>query len=142
MSRTARVSYEEATDRPAVDELITGLVGSWPLVVVLTVILVGWMLANFTTWAWSWAPYPFVLINLFLSSQAAYTAPITLMGSARGVAVDRKRAIADYEINGSAEAGLVMEQDKPDTGMVKLTALRTQVAEVLGATLASQGDQA
>ena len=142
MSHTARANYEQATDRPALDELIAGWVGSWPFMIVLTAILTAWTLANVAVWAWQWDPYPFVLMNLFLSFQAAYTAPVILMSSARGAAADRKRAIADYEINVRAEAGVAAMQEKLDAGLAELAALRTQVAELLGISLASRGGTA
>ena len=50
-----------------------------------------------------WDPYPFILMNLFLSLQAAYTAPVLMMSQNRLAARDRLEAHNDYEINRKAE---------------------------------------
>ncbi len=66
-------------------------------------ILIGWAWLNLTAWIHHWDPYPFILMNLFLSLQAAYTAPMLMMSQNRLAARDRLEAHNDYEINRKAE---------------------------------------
>ena len=63
----------------------------------------GWAWLNLTAWINHWDPYPFILMNLFLSLQAAYTAPMLMMSQNRLAARDRLEAHNDYEINRKAE---------------------------------------
>ncbi|MGH8898544.1 MAG: DUF1003 domain-containing protein [Egibacteraceae bacterium] len=79
-------------------------VGSWRFIIIQTVILVAWIILNVTAWIRHWDPYPFILLNLTLSFQAAYAAPIIMMSQNRTSAFDRAQAHADYDINQKAEA--------------------------------------
>jgi uncharacterized membrane protein len=62
----------------------------------------------------AWDPYPFILLNLMLSFQAAYTAPIIMMSQNRQSEVDRRRALADYQVNLRAEADITLLHQKID----------------------------
>jgi uncharacterized membrane protein len=79
-------------------------VGSWPFIITQSVLLAAWILANGVLIA-SWLggkpfdPYPFILLNLVLSFQAAYTGPVVMMSQNRQAAKDRDEAEHDYEIN-------------------------------------------
>jgi uncharacterized membrane protein len=66
-------------------------VGSWSFIITQSVVLLLWLAIN-ATQAWAWDPYPFILLNLFLSFQAAYTGPILVMSANRQAEVDRGRA--------------------------------------------------
>jgi uncharacterized membrane protein len=59
-----------------------------------------------------WDPYPFILLNLMLSFQAAYAAPIIMMSQNRQAAIDRIEAKHDYEVNQKAELEIELVQDK------------------------------
>lgn len=63
-----------------------------------------WVILNITAWIRHWDPYPFILMNLVLSLQAAYTAPMIMMSQNRQAARDRIEAHNDYEVNQKAEA--------------------------------------
>ena len=67
------------------------------------VVLAAWMAVNVAASLHHWDPYPFILLNLVLSSVAAIQAPIILMSQNREEARDRIRAVADYEVNLKAE---------------------------------------
>lgn len=82
---------------------VAAIVGSWSFIVVQSVLLVAWAWLNVTAWTHHWDPYPFILMNLFLSLQAAYTAPMLMMSQNRLAARDRLEAHNDYEINRKAE---------------------------------------
>jgi uncharacterized membrane protein len=62
-----------------------------------------WILLNITAYVQHWDPYPFILMNLLLSTQAAYTAPMIMMSQNRQAAKDRIEAHNDYLVNQKAE---------------------------------------
>ena len=88
---------ERAADR------VAKLVGSWRFIVVQSILLVIWVVLNIVGWLAAWDPYPFILLNLFLSLQAAYTAPMLMMSQNRQAQLDRLQADHDYKINIKAE---------------------------------------
>ena len=77
--------------------------GSWRFIIIQSCILVVWVALNVTAYVQRWDPYPFILLNLVLSFQAAYAAPIIMMSQNRQEAKDRLRAEHDYEVNVKAE---------------------------------------
>ncbi|MBI1880986.1 MAG: DUF1003 domain-containing protein [Chloroflexi bacterium] len=79
------------------------VVGSWKFIIIQSTILTGWVILNVTAWVSHWDPYPFILMNLVLSLQAAYTAPVIMMSQNRQTARDRLEAHNDYLINQKAE---------------------------------------
>jgi uncharacterized membrane protein len=80
--------------------------GSWRFIIIQSVILAIWVLLNVIAWIDHWDPYPFILLNLALSFQAAYAAPIIMMSQNRQADKDRLMAEHDYEINTKAEEEL------------------------------------
>jgi len=82
---------------------VAALMGSWPFIIVQTAILGVWMTLNVVGLIRHWDPYPFILMNLLLSTQAAYAAPIIMMSQNRQAARDRLEAHNDFEINRKAE---------------------------------------
>lgn len=79
------------------------LMGSWTFIIVQSVILAFWVAINVTAYVYRWDPYPFILLNLALSFQAAYAAPIIMMSQNRQATKDRLAAENDYQINVKAE---------------------------------------
>lgn len=83
-------------------DLIAKWLGSWTFLIVQSSVLMIWVLLNVERLA-SFDPYPFILLNLFLSFQAAYATPLLLMSSNRTAAKDReiltKDLAADMETN-------------------------------------------
>jgi uncharacterized membrane protein len=110
-------------------DAVTGMVGSWRFILVQSTILALWITANVIGWISHWDPYPFILLNLALSFQAAYTAPFILMSQNREQEIDRQAAAEDYRINIKAELEIELLHQKID-------ALREQ--EVLALTRAVQ----
>lgn len=82
---------------------IAAVAGSWRFILTQTVLLAFWVLLNITAYIKHWDPYPFILLNLALSLQAAYTAPMIMISQNRQSARDRYVANSDYEINLKAE---------------------------------------
>jgi uncharacterized membrane protein len=83
---------------------VAKIVGSWKFIIIQSVILVAWAGLNMVAWFSHWDPYPFILMNLFLSLQAAYTAPVIMMSQNRQAMKDRIEAHNDFLINEKAEA--------------------------------------
>ncbi|CAN5267895.1 DUF1003 domain-containing protein [soil metagenome] len=85
-------------------DAVAARVGSWRFIIIQSMLLIVWVTLNLMAWVQAWDPYPFILLNLFLSLQAAYTAPMLMMSQNRQADLDRLRAEHDYEINLKAEA--------------------------------------
>lgn len=88
------------------DKVATGM-GSWKFIIIQTIIVIIWMALNAVGWCYHWDIYPFILLNLVFSTQAAYAAPIIMMAQNRASERDREHAEADYRVN--VEAKLEIE---------------------------------
>jgi uncharacterized membrane protein len=97
-----------------ISDWVAATVGSWRFVIIQTILMVCWLLINIFAWVQAWDPYPFILLNLVLSFQAAYTAPIIMMSQNRQSEVDRKRLQEDYDINLKAELEIELLHQKID----------------------------
>lgn len=73
--------------------------GSWKFIIWQTLIVIIWMVLNIIGLINHWDPYPFILLNLIFSTQAAYAAPIIMMSQNRQSERDRLHAEADYQTN-------------------------------------------
>jgi len=82
---------------------VAAVAGSWTFIIIQSIILAIWVALNTVAWARHWDPYPFILMNLVLSLQAAYTAPVIMMSQNRQADRDRMEAHNDYLINQKAE---------------------------------------
>lgn len=129
-----RTAMKKRRERPAVQQMplgpriadaVAAMVGSWPFIIVQSCLLLIWMILNVTAWIQHWDPYPFILLNLALSFQAAYAAPFIMMSQNRQAAIDRLAAEHDYDINIKAELEIELLHQKIDL-------LReTEIAELL-----------
>jgi uncharacterized membrane protein len=95
-----------------VSDKVAAIMGSWRFIIIQSVILAFWVLLNVVAIVQHWDPYPFILLNLMLSFQAAYAAPIIMMSQNRQAAIDRVEAKHDYEVNQKAELEIELLQDK------------------------------
>jgi uncharacterized membrane protein len=93
---------------------VAATMGSWPFIIIQTVILAIWIVLNVTAYVQQWDPYPFILLNLALSFQAAYAAPFIMMSQNRQAAIDRAAAQTDYGINAKAELEIELLHQKID----------------------------
>ena len=84
-------------DRVA-DAVATGM-GSWRFIIIQTIFVLIWMALNVIGFINHWDAYPFILLNLIFSTQAAYAAPIIMMSQNRQSARDRIQAQEDYQTN-------------------------------------------
>lgn len=86
-----------------VADWVAATVGSWRFIIIQSLLLMVWIALNVTGYVLRWDPYPFILLNLALSFQAAYTAPIIMMSQNRQSEIDRQHAEFDYRVNVKAE---------------------------------------
>lgn len=73
--------------------------GSWRFIILQTIMVILWMGLNLVGFFYHWDVYPFILLNLLFSTQAAYAAPIIMMSQNRQSERDRMQAQADYQTN-------------------------------------------
>src|SRR6266487_3316236 len=78
-------------------------VGSWPFIIIQSCVLALWLIVNSLAWINHWDPYPFILLNLALSFQAAYSAPFVMMSQNRQATKDRLTAENDYKTDVKGE---------------------------------------
>jgi uncharacterized membrane protein len=102
-----RHAGEGRTSGEKIADGVAAKVGSWPFIIVQSSLLALWIIGNaFLIRDWlggkPFDPYPFILLNLMLSFQAAYTGPFVLMSQNRQSARDRDEAEHDYEVNRKA----------------------------------------
>jgi len=103
MAKEIKNWHEEHIDISTVgqklaDSVATGM-GSWRFIIIQTIIVAIWMGLNVLGFVQHWDPYPFILLNLLFSTQAAYAAPIIMMAQNRQSDRDRAQAQADYQTN-------------------------------------------
>jgi uncharacterized membrane protein len=98
-----RVFEEQLTFGQRTADWVAGTMGSWAFIIAQSLALLLWIVLNVIGWIKHWDPYPFILMNLMLSMQAAYAAPIIMMSQNRQAARDRLEAHNDYLINLKAE---------------------------------------
>jgi len=107
-----QVILETMTRGQRVADRVAVSVGSWPFIIIQSILLCFWMAFNVYLavmehnhpgFLRAWDPYPFILLNLVLSFQAAYTGPVVMMSQNRQNEKDRVAAQNDYEINKKAE---------------------------------------
>ncbi len=102
---------------------VAATVGSWRFIIIQSCILAFWLALNITGIVFRWDPYPFILLNLMLSFQAAYAAPFVMMSQNRQSEKDRLTAQNDYLINckGEEEVRFIMDHlDHQDTVLLQL----------------------
>lgn len=116
-----------------ITDKIVSIIGSWQFIIFQTLLIIFWGIVNVIAWIEHWDPYPFILLNLFLSLQAAYAGPVIMMSQNRQAALDRLEAHNDFLVNLRAEQeinGLVRvvndQQQKIDEMHEMLLALKNK----------------
>jgi uncharacterized membrane protein len=117
---------------------VAATVGSWRFVIVQSVLLGTWIILNMMAIINHWDPYPFILLNLILSFQAAYAAPIIMMSQNRQSEVDRRHAEHDYRINVKAELEIELLHKKVDALREREILKLISIIERLSAHLAPE----
>jgi len=95
---------EEATFGERVADAVAGFGGSWTFIISFLVALLGYAALSLLRGTQSWDPYPFILLNLFLSMLAAIQAPVIMMSQNRQDTKDRLRSELDFDVNRRAES--------------------------------------
>jgi uncharacterized membrane protein len=103
ISKMEQAAEVQRTAGERVADYFAAVVGSWPFIIVQTIILLAWVAINVVAWSLRWDPYPFILLNLMLSFQAAYAGPIILMSQNRQTRLSEQRNRLDLQINLLAE---------------------------------------
>jgi len=101
------VEEDQMTVGQRVADKVADTIGSWPFIITQTIILTIWITLNVVAqinhWGWAWDVYPFILLNLALSFQAAYSGPVIMMSQNRQALKDRLAAEIDHDVNTKAE---------------------------------------
>jgi uncharacterized membrane protein len=124
------VVKEQLTLGQRASDWIADKVGSWEFIIGQSLLLSIWALLNVTAWVLHWDPYPFILMNLLLSLQAAYTAPMIMMSQNRKADRDRIEAHIDYEINVTAENEIKVILDNLEAQNVVIAELHHMLEEI------------
>jgi len=98
------VIEEEATFGQRIADRVAGFGGSWTFILTFLTVLVIYTIVNITLGRSAWDPYPFILLNLFLSMLAAIQAPVIMMSQNRQDTKDRLRSELDFDVNRRAES--------------------------------------
>ena len=98
---------ETLTYGQRIADAVANSMGSWAFIIGQSIFVVIWMALNVVGFIRHWDVYPFILLNLIFSTQAAYAAPIIMMAQNRQSERDRLQAQADYDTN--VEAKLEIE---------------------------------
>lgn len=114
------------------DSVAKGM-GSWRFIIIQTILVALWMTLNIVGFIYHWDVYPFILLNLLFSTQAAYAAPIIMMAQNRQNDRDRVQAQADYQTNIDAKLGIEalslklksIEIEKLDKIIIMLNEMKT-----------------
>jgi len=104
----------QLTTGQKIADTVASTMGSWRFIIIQTTILLFWIALNVTAYIQHWDPYPFILLNLALSFQAAYAAPFIMMSQNRQQDIDRRAAETDYHINIKAELEIELLHQKLD----------------------------
>jgi uncharacterized membrane protein len=112
-------------------DVVASNMGSWRFIIIQSAILTVWIILNVTAYVERWDPYPFILLNLALSFQAAYAAPFIMMSQNRQQDVDRLAAEHDYQVNIKAELEIELLHEKIDKlRELEVTQLTQAVADL------------
>lgn len=98
------VEEERMTVGQRIADKVADTIGSWPFIIAQSIILISWITLNVTLRPdQRWDIYPFILLNLALSFQAAYSGPVIMMSQNRQASKDRLAAEVDHDVNTKAE---------------------------------------
>jgi uncharacterized membrane protein len=135
---TNQAFIDERTFGQRMADRIAGFGGSWPFILLFLGFLAGWMALNAGVLAprhEAFDPYPFILLNLVLSTLAALQAPVIMMSQNRQGERDRMNAANDYEVNLKAEMEIRALHDRLDTlqdeSWVELVRLQREQIDLL-----------
>lgn len=122
----------EATFGEHLADVITGGIATWTFILIQSTIIIAWTTYNLLFKKSGFDPYPFVLLNLFLSFQAAYTAPAIMMSQKRQNINDSRRNEIESNINVKTDLELYQLHEKIDSIKDKdITEIKTIMKELI-----------
>ncbi|MFI5266017.1 MAG: DUF1003 domain-containing protein [Chloroflexota bacterium] len=125
-------AHEARTVGEQIADAASEAIGSWRFIIIQTVLVIIWVIVNITGFILQWDPYPFILLNLMFSVQAAYTGPILLLAGNRQAAKDRKMAERDDQ-----ELGMILKLQQEQMDILALlreaNAKHLEILEILHA---------
>lgn len=132
-------AYDAASAGERLADGIAAAIGSWRFLIVQSVIVVGWVVLNLLAlFRWHWDPYPFILLNLAFSTQAAYTGPVLLLAGNRQAQKDRltleHASLEADKADQQNEAILQAIRENTEATLQILRHVRPQVTTATGGT--------
>jgi uncharacterized membrane protein len=103
IAKMEQLAQLERTTGERIADGFAHVIGSWTFIIIQSFILAGWVTLNAVAAVRHWDPYPFILLNLALSFQAAYASPIIMMSQNRQARLSERRNHLDLQINLLAE---------------------------------------
>lgn len=115
VSRNINIEHEKNyTFGERLADRVASFGGSWTFLILFSAVIIGWVVLNSVMLAGGFDPYPYILLNLFLSMLASIQAPVIMMSQNRQAAKDRLSAAHDYEVNLKAEIEIMALHEKLD----------------------------
>jgi uncharacterized membrane protein len=141
VARNVAKEFEEhLTLGQKISDGVAEMMGSWRFIIIQSTLLAAWVVLNISAYINHWDPYPFILLNLALSFQAAYAAPIIMMSQNRQAEKDRMQSRNDYEVDMKAEMEIMQLHEKfnelRDSYWADLVRMQQQQIEMLERLLA------
>lgn len=118
---------ENETWKDKLADKITEIAGSWSFIIIFVIVLISWMIINVLLALNAFDPYPFILLNLFLSCVSALQAPIIMMSQNRAAQKDTLRGKNDYKTDLKSE--LILEELHDQ--MTKITSNQNKILKLL-----------
>jgi uncharacterized membrane protein len=126
--------YEDIDEKASLGERLADklsvFAGSWKFIIFFALIMAVWITANWNLGANAFDPFPFILLNLTLSTLAALQAPVILMAQNRQAAKDRAVAQNDFQVNLKNEVEIADLHRKIDT-LTDAMAIQTRLVNAL-----------
>ena len=146
ISKNTTITHDETkTAGQRAADAVAKFGGSWTFIILFGVVLVCWVILNtviLANYNKAFDPYPYILLNLFLSMLASIQAPIILMSQNRLSELDRLNAEHDYEVNLKAELEIMLLHEKVDLlregQWSELLAIQKQQLQLLSDLIAKQ----
>ena len=136
----ARIDVRTGWERLAADVARVG--GSWTFLGAFALAMAAWVGTNLLLARWAFDPYPFIFLNLMLSTLAAVQAPVILMSQNRQAARDRQAAEHDYRVNLRAELEIMRLHDRLQLSEAQLQRIEAALVVLGPATQTSPEDEA
>lgn len=113
-----------------VADKLSAIAGSWSFIIGFFVFIILWIIINLKVLSKGFDPYPFILLNLFLSCLAAFQAPIIMMSQNRQAEIDRQRSENDYKVDTKSELILEDLHEKIMTILKVQREMQRELAEI------------